>query len=152
MTVTASNPVTYSLTGAPTGMSISSTGSVSWASPVLGSYSVTVVAKDSKTALTGQGVYSVKIATAGPVITAAAVKGVAGKPLSGSISITDPGATSLSISISGAPLGMGFAISGQTIKYSWASPVTGSYSLKISVVDSAGLSAQATLSVTVTAK
>ena len=152
VSVSAANPVTYTLSGAPSGMSIASTGVVSWANPVVGTYSVTAVAKDSKTGLSGQGVYTVKIANAGPVITAPATTGVAGKALSGSIAISDPGATSLSISISGAPLGMSFSASGLTINYSWASPVVGSYTLKVSVVDNAGLSAQATVPVTVTAK
>jgi hypothetical protein len=118
----------------------------------LGTYSVTVVAKDSKTGLSGQGVYTVMIATAGPVITAPATTGVVGKALSGSIAISAPGATSLSISITGAPLGMGFSVSGLTINYVWASPVLGSYNLKVTVVDSAGLTAQATVPITVTAK
>jgi subtilase family serine protease len=152
VSVTATNPVSYTLTDAPSGMTIASTGIVSWAKPVLGTYSVTVVAKDSKTGLSGKGVYTVKIANAGPVITAVATAGVVGKALSGTISITDPGATSLSISIAGAPLGMGFSASGLTVTYSWKSPVVGSYNLKVSVLDSAGLSAQATIPVTVTAK
>jgi subtilase family serine protease len=149
VSVTTANPVTYTLTGAPSGMSIASTGVVSWASPVLGTYSVTVTAKDSKTGLSGQGVYTVKIATVGPVITAAPVVGAAGKALSGTIGISDPGATSLSISISGAPLGMGFSVSGMNVNYAWASPVAGSYNLKVSVVDSAGLTAQVSVPITV---
>jgi subtilase family serine protease len=152
VTVTAANPVTYTLTGAPSGMNIAGTGVVSWAKPVLGTYNVTVIAKDSKTGLSGQGVYTVKIANAGPVITAVGTTGVAGKSLSGTISIADPGATSLSISISGAPLGMGFSASGLTITYFWNSPVVGSYNLKVAVADNLGLSAQATVPVTVTAK
>ena len=151
-TVTAPNPVGYTLSGAPAGMAISSSGLVSWAKPVLGSYNVTVIAKDSKTGLAGQGVYAVKIASAGPVITAAAMTGVAGKPMSGSIAIADATATSLSISISGVPLGMGFAVSGTNLTALWSNPVAGSYSLKVLVVDSAGLSAQAVVPVTITAK
>jgi hypothetical protein len=150
--VTAPNPVTYTLGGAPAGMAISSTGVVGWASPVLGTYTVTVVAKDSKTGLSGQGVYTVKIATAGPVITAAAMVGVAGKPLTGAISITDATATSMSISISGVPLGMGFSLNGTTITAVWPSPVSGSYSLKIVATDNAGLTAQTTVPLTITAK
>ena len=152
VSVTAPNAVSYSLAGAPAGMSISAAGVVSWASPVLGSYAVTVVAKDSKTGLSGQGVYSVKIAAAGPVITAAGMTGVVGKALSGSIVISDPGATSLSVSLSGVPLGMSFSLSGLTITANWASPVLGSYSLKVSVVDSAGLSATVNVPITITAK
>ncbi len=150
--VSAPNPVTYTLVGAPAGMSIGATGVIGWSAPVLGSYSVTVVAKDTKTGLTGQGVMTIKIATAGPTITAAAMTGVAGKPMSGTIAIADPGATSLSISISGVPLGMGFSMSGLTLTANWAAPVTGSYTLQVSVVDQAGLTAKASIPVTITAK
>ena len=129
----------------------SSTGVVSWASPVLGTYTVTISAKDSKTGLSGQGVYTIKIANAGPVITAAAMTGVAGKALSGTITIADPGATALSVSISGVPLGMGFSANGLTLTANWPSPVTGSYTLKVVVQDSAGLTAQASVPITVTA-
>jgi subtilase family serine protease len=149
---TSTNAVTYTLTGAPSGMAISSTGVVSWANPVLGTYNVTVTAKDSKTGLSGQGVYTVKIATNGPTISAPAATGAAGKVLKGTITISDPAATSLSISISGAPLGMGFSASGLSITYTWNSPVVGSYNLKVSVVDSLGLTAQATVPITITAK
>lgn len=153
VSVVAPNPVTYTLTGAPAGMSISSTGVVSWPRPVLGTYAVTVTAKDTKTGLTGQGLSTVKIAVAGPVITAAAMKGVVGKPLTGSISITDSGAISwLSVSISGVPMGMSFSSNGLTIIANWPNPVLGSYNLKISALDSAGLSAQLTVPITVTAK
>jgi hypothetical protein len=152
VSVTTANAVSYALGGAPAGMSISSAGVVSWANPVLGNYSVTVTAKDSKTGLSGQGVYTVKIVTAGPVISAAAMTGVAGKPLTGTINISDSGASTLSVSISGAPLGMGFSVKGMTITVSWPTPVAGSYSLKVSATDSAGLSAQVSLPVTVSAK
>ena len=152
VSVAAANPVTYTLGGAPSGMAISSAGLVTWATPVVGTYSVTLTAKDSKTGLSGQGVYKVTITTAGPVITAPAMTGVVGKVLSGTISIADPGATSLSVSISGVPMGMTFSMSGLTITARWASLVSGAYSLKVSVQDSAGLSAQAVVPVTIAAK
>lgn len=150
--VTAPNPVTYTMTGAPAGMTISSTGVLTWATPVLGTYSVTVVAKDSKSGLSGQAVIAITITPVGPVITAPAMVGVAGKAVSTTISISDPGVTSLSISISGAPMGMSFALSGTNITAMWASPITGTYSMKVSVVDSNGRSAQATVPITITAK
>ncbi|MFZ6674594.1 putative Ig domain-containing protein [Undibacterium sp. Xuan67W] len=153
--VTASNPVTYALSGAPSGMAISTSGVVSWTTPVVGTYSVTATAKDSKTGLTGQAIYVVTIVAAspaGPVITIPVMNGVAGKALTGTISISDPGVTSLSISISGAPMGMSFGLSGMNIIASWASPITGGYSLKVSVTDSAGRTAQVTIPITVAAK
>lgn len=150
--VVAPNAVTYSLVGAPSGMSISSAGVVSWASPVLGSYNVTVVARDSKTLLSGQAVFAIKIATAGPVITFSPMTGVAGKLFTGSIGIAAPGATSLSVSIAGAPLGMGFGFNGTAITMAWASPVTGVYTLTMVATDSAGLTARASVPITITAK
>ncbi len=155
VSVTNANPVTYSLTGAPAGMTISSTGKVTWAAPVAGTYAVTVIAKDTKTGLSGQAVYTLTIAgaaTVGPVITASAMSGVSGKALTGMISISDPGVSSLSISVSGIPMGMSFSPNGLNLMVSWAAPVTGSYSLKVSVVDSAGRSAQLSVPVTITAK
>lgn len=147
--VSGVNPVAYSLAGAPSGMVVTADGVVSWPKPVAGTYSVTLTAKDTKTGLSGKGVFTVKIAAAGPVITAAAMVGVAGQPLSGSINITSPGATSLSVSITGVPLGMGFAVSGSTIMAIWPKPVAGSYQLVVTAKDSAGLSAQLNVPVTI---
>jgi subtilase family serine protease len=162
--VTAANAVTYTLTGAPSGMSISSAGVVSWAAPVAGTYSVTITAKDSVNGLSGSAVYTVVIATAstsstttttttgGPVITAKAITGVAGKALSSTISITDSTSKSITVSISGAPLGMTFQVSGMTITAAWAAPKTGSYTLKVVATDSNNASASVTVPITITAR
>ncbi|WP_428000103.1 S53 family peptidase [Acidovorax sp.] len=150
--VTSANPVTYTLTGAPAGMVVGSDGVVSWPSPVIGAFNMALTAKDTKTGLSGKGDFTVKIAAAGPVISASAMVGVAGKPLSGSISISSPGASYLSVSIAGVPLGMGFSVAGTTITANWPSPVTGSYQLLVTAKDSAGLSAQLAVPVTITAK
>ncbi|MEG1115173.1 MAG: peptidase S53, partial [Janthinobacterium sp.] len=120
--------------------------------PVLGSYNVTVIARDTKTGLTGQAVATVKIAAAGPTISAAAMTGVAGKTMSGSIVLTAPGANALWISINGAPLGMQFSMSGMTITATWPLPVAGSYALKVVALDNNGLTAQLTVPVTVAAR
>jgi hypothetical protein len=152
---TGANALGYSLSGAPAGMAINAAGTVSWAAPVAGTYAVTVVAKDSKTGLTGQGVTTVKItaaSTTGPAITAAAMTGVVGKAFGGTIGVSDPGATSLSMTLSGLPMGMAPSASGTNIALNWASPVAGTYAIKVTVVDNAGLSAQATLAVTINAR
>ena len=152
VSVSDMNPTTYSLSGAPSGMTINAAGVVYWVNPVVGTYAVTVSVKDSKTGLSSQGVYTVKIAIAGPVITSSSITSIAGKPVTGTISFADSAATSLSVSISGAPLGMTFSVSGMTITANWANPGIGSYSMKVMAVDSAGLSAQAVVPVTITAK
>ena len=149
--VTAPNAVTYTLGGAPSGMSIASTGIVTWAAPVAGTWAVTIIARDGKTGLSGQAVLTVTISASGPVITTAAMTGVAGKVFSGTIGISDPGATSLSVSISGVPMGMTFTISGLTVTAHWTSPVLGNYSLAVSVQDSAGLGTRTVIPVTISA-
>jgi len=150
--VNAANPVSYSLSGAPSGLAISAAGLVSWAKPVAGSYSVTVKVTDSRTGLSGQGVLTLQITKPGPVITASAMTGVAGKALSGNFSITNASPGALSVSISGVPAGMAFSVSGLVFTARWPSPATGSYSLKVRVIDGAGYSATTTVPVVIKAK
>ncbi len=146
----SANALTWSLAGAPAGMTIAAGGKLSWARPVAGVYTVKVTARDSKTGLTGQGTCTVQIVTAaGLSITAAPISGKAGQALSGSVVVAAPGASSVSITISGAPLGMTFTPSGLSLRIGWASPVRGSYSLKVAVKDSLGRTANATVPVTV---
>lgn len=149
--VKAANPVTWALSGAPAGMVIAASGVVSWASPVAGNHTVRVTARDSKTGLTGQGTLTVQVAAPASLsITAAPMSGVAGKAFTGSIGVAAPGASSVSITISGVPLGMMVTPSGLSFKLSWSNPVKGSYSLKVAVKDSLGRTASATVPVTIT--
>lgn len=150
---TSSNPVTYALAGAPTGMAISSAGVVSWSSPVAGTYSITVTARDSVNGLSGSAVFSVKISatSTGIAITAQPMVGIAGKPLSGVIGLSAPGASAISVTISGVPLGMGLSMQGTNVIVNWPSPVTGKYSLQVTLRDSLGRMTQATVPVTITA-
>ncbi|NYS36052.1 putative Ig domain-containing protein, partial [Streptococcus danieliae] len=137
---TAPNPVSYTLAGAPAGMSISSTGLVSWAAPLAGTYAVTVTAKDSKTGLSGKGIYTVAIAAPlPPVVTAASVTGKPGVALSFTVTTVAP--NPVTYSLSGAPSGMSINAAGVV---SWASPVLGSYNVTVIAKDSkTGLSGQA---------
>jgi subtilase family serine protease len=158
--VNSTNAVTYSLSGAPSGMSISSAGVVSWAAPVVGSYSVGVTARDSVNGLSGSGVYNVVISAAGtttttptptkstpPVITATTLTGVAGKALTGTIAVKVSVSGGVSLNISGVPLGMSFSASGLNVLVSWPSPVAGNYTLKMTATDSAGASTTASIPV-----
>jgi hypothetical protein len=153
VTVTAASATGFALMNAPGGMTVSSAGVLSWASPLAGTYSVTVTAVNSMSGLAGKGVLTVVIAKAQPpVITAASLAGVAGKPLSGSITVSSPTGSALTMSISGAPTGVAISVSGQVLTLYWANPVTGRYSLSIVAKDATGLMAQATMPVTVNAK
>jgi subtilase family serine protease len=147
--VQSNNPVAWTLTGSvPAGMAISSNGVLSWSSPVAGNYSVTVKAADATTSAVGSGVITLQIssdAATGPVITAPALMGTAGSPLRGVITVSDPTARSISISIAGAPVGMGFGVSGQDLILNWARPVVGTYNLRITATNNNRVSTQATL-------
>ncbi len=151
-TVSASGPVTYSLGGAPAGLTINSSGKISWAKPVAGNYIVTVIAKDKASNLSGQGILTLTIVQAGPVITLPVMNGVVGKSMSGTIGISAPGARAVSITLTGLPLGMMLYSNGMNITLTWPKPVLGTYNINVSVIDSTGLAAKATLTVKVAAK
>ncbi|CBJ50500.1 S53 family peptidase [Ralstonia solanacearum] len=151
----APNPVTFSMSGAPSGMSIgASTGLITWPAPVAGSYRITVTATDTKTGLSGSGVLTVQVTTAtkGPVISVAPINGVAGKAVSGVVGISDASASYITVNIRGVPAGMTLQPSGQGILLNWANPVAGTYTLVFTAIDSNNLSAQANLVVTISAR
>jgi hypothetical protein len=150
------NALTFSLTGAPAGMTIANSGVLYWSTPTLGTYTVTVTAKDTKTGLTGQGVYSLAITAPGPAIAATSLTGVASQALTGAIAFTDSSAAALSIQISNAPAGMSFtasgsAVGGDVLNVKWAAPVTGTYTLQVTVTDNQKLTTTATVPLTITA-
>jgi hypothetical protein len=146
------NPLIYTLSGAPSGMSISSVGVLHWSAPVVGKYSVKVNATDSRTGLSGQGIFTVNIVASGPTITAAAMDGVVGKALTGTISFADSTSNKLLITFTGVPKGVALASSGSTVNVRWAAPVIGNYLLGASVKDGNGQTATLNVPVTITGK
>ena len=149
VSVASANPVNLVMTGAPSGMTLSSAGLVAWSNPIVGNYSVTVTATDPKTGLYGQGVYKVTILAPGPQIIVTPITGTHGKAVSGTITLSDANATSISTSITGVPLGMTFTPKGLMITVNWASPVTGRFTLAISATDSSKLTSTASLPITI---
>jgi hypothetical protein len=139
--VGAALTLTSRLSSAPGGMSINSSGVVSWSTPVAGTYSVTVIATDTRSGLSGRGVYAVTIAKAGPTITASSMTGTVGNKLTGAISFADSSSSSISITISGVPGGMVFtpAANSPVLAVTWAAPAAGSYTLVVYAKDGSGL-------------
>lgn len=89
--------------------------------------------------------------TSAPKLTTTSLSGTAGKALSATIGYSAPGATSLSISISGAPSGMSFSGSSNGIAVNWASPVAGRSNLVITLKDNLGQTTAGTVAVTINA-
>ena len=150
--IASTDPITYGLTGAPAGMTIvTTTGCITWNTPTLGTFAFNITGQDSRTGLTGSAAITLTVTPTGPAIAATALSGVAGKPFTGSIAFTDNAGSVLSIYINGAPKGMSFTVSGNTLKAVWSSPVTGNYSLRVQVLDNQGWTGYATIPVTITA-
>lgn len=150
VSVASINPYTLSLSGAPNGMSLSTDGTISWPNPVAGTFTVGVVARDSKTGLSGTGLITVKSdKNAGPQIMSTPMTGSAGKPFSATVLITDGSANVIGTGMGGGPLGMTIqgGFSGATL--AWAKPVTGSYTIQIFATDSKGQSAMALIPLTI---
>lgn len=150
-TVTSAAPVTWSLSAAPSGMNIDSSGNVSWTSPVVGSYTVNVQARDTATGAIGTGTYYISVTAppAPPAITSAPMTGTRGVPLTGSFSVTDPNRLAMSISITGVRVGMVFSLSGNTITAKWPKPAAGNFTLKVTVKNSAGFTTTASIPITI---
>jgi subtilase family serine protease len=97
---------------------------------------------------TGSGSTTTPTAT-GPQLTTTSLSGTAGRAFSGSIGYSAPGATSLNISISGAPSGMGFAASSTGLTVSWANPIAGRSNLVITLKDNLGQTTTGAVAVTI---
>ena len=106
--------LTYSASGLPPGLSISSSGLISGTPTTAGTYSVTVAAKDS-TGATGSATFSWTVTAAANTVTVAnpgAQSSVSGSAVSLQISGTDSGLLSLTYSASGLPPGLSISSSG----------------------------------------
>jgi len=150
---TATNPVTWSARGMPSGVAVSADGVLTWSKPTLGDYTTTLIAMDTKTGLSGSGLVSFKIVGPGPSIVAPAMFGVAGSTISGTIDVSNPGVMYMSVGISNIPKGMQIKAGyGLHFDVSWPAAVAGKYALSVSVQDTLGRTATASVPVTVTAK
>lgn len=136
--------LTYSLSGGPAGMAISSTGMLTWTTPVRGSYAVTVTARDALGA-TGSGSFAIAIYGT-PVVSTAALGATAGAALHANVTASDPNGSPLTFSLSDGPSGLAISSSGAL---TWAAAVKGVYVLTISANDALGASGSAKVTLTV---
>lgn len=132
MAFTSPDPVTWALSGAPTGMSISSSGLIAWPSPVAGTYAVTVTATDTVTTLQGSATATITVTQSQtPIVESTTINGQTGKALS--YQVTVKSSNPVSFSLSGAvPTGMTIS---QTGLLTWPQPVVGIYGFKVNATD-----------------
>jgi hypothetical protein len=147
--VTGAGTLAYSLAGAPAGMTVSSAGVLTWATPVAGLYSITVTATGSPSSM-GKGVYTLTVSPANraPVVTGASLSATTTTPFTYQVAASDPDGDKLAYALTGAPAGLTISATGAL---SWTTPVKGSYSMVVTVTDPYGLKASATIALGVTA-
>jgi len=147
ITAPTGTTTTYALSGAPSGVSVDSTGTLKWAAPVAGTYSFTATA-NTATGKSASGNYALKVipGTAPAFTSASSYTASAGVAFSATLAATNPNTGTLSYSVSGIPSGMTTNAAGALY---WASPVAGSYALTTKVTDSYGYSSTRTVTLSV---
>ena len=103
------------------------------------------------TATTSSGSTTTTTTSSAPQLTTTSLTGTAGKALAATIGYSATGATSLSITISGAPSGMSFSAGSGGVGVSWAKPVAGTTNLVITLKDNLGQTSTGTVKVTISA-
>lgn len=103
------------------------------------------------TATTSSGSTTTTTTSSAPKLTTTSLTGTAGKALAATIGYSATGATSLSITISGAPSGMSFSAGSGGVGVSWAKPVAGTTNLVITLKDNLGQTSTGTVKVTISA-
>ena len=141
-TAPAGTTTAYTLSGAPSGLTVDATGTLKWTAPVAGSYAFTATAT---TALgkSASAAYALKVIAATAPVFASSGKftGTAGTAFSGGLSASNPNGGTLTYTVSGAPAGLTASTGGEL---SWAAPVAGSYTFTATVSDSYGYSTKQT--------
>ncbi len=150
VTAPSGTTTSYSLSSAPSGMSVTSAGALSWPAPVVGTYTFTATARTAAGA-TASGLYSLKVIAAtgpaavanhAPTIAAATYTVKSGSTFSTMLAGKDVDGGSLSYTIAGAPSGMKLMSSGFLY---WTAPVKGTYTMTATVRDAAGATGSATV-------
>ena len=150
--ITAPSGVTtsYALSGAPSGLTVSSAGYVNWTSPAAGTYTFTATASTSA-GKSASGKYTLTVVKVNhaPTLASATITVKANAALKATLAGVDIDGDTMTYTMTGQPSGMTLSASGAL---AWARAVKGTYSLKVTVKDSHGLAgAVATITVNVTA-
>jgi hypothetical protein len=148
---TATGSLSYSATGLPTGLSISSsTGVISGTASKAGSYSVTVTGKDS-TGPSGSATFTWTVGSAANTVTVTnpgSQTGTVGTAASLQISASDSASgQTLSYGATGLPAGL--SIGASTGLISGTPTTAGTYSVTVTATDTTGASGSATFSWTI---
>ena len=137
ITAPAGVTTTYTLKGAPVGLGVNTSGTVSWPTPVAGSYSFTATATTSA-GKSASGAYTLSVVAVNhaPTLASGSITVKAGTAFSVALPGKDADGDAITYKMTGAPSGL--ALSGAGL-LSWTKAVKGTYTLKVTVTDSHGL-------------
>ena len=127
----------YALTGAPSGLGVNASGTLSWAAPVAGSYALTATASTSAgKSASGRYTLSVVAVNHAPTLASGSITAKAGTAFAVALPGKDIDGDAITYKMTGAPSGLALSSAGVL---SWSKAVKGTYTLKITVTDSHGL-------------
>ena len=148
-TAPSGTTLSYAVSGAPSGLSVTTAGALSWAAPVAGSYSFTATATTSAGKSASATIALKVIPATNPTFSSTGkFTGKAGTAFAGTLAATNPNTGTLTFAVSGAPSGL---VASSTGALSWAAPVAGSYTFTATVKDSYGYTSSQTQTLTIAA-
>ncbi len=137
ITAPAGVTTTYALAGAPSGLGVNASGTLSWPAPVAGSYAFTATATTSAgKSASGRYTLSVVAVNHAPTLASGSITVKAGTAFAVALPGKDVDGDAITYKMTGAPSGL--ALSGAGV-LSWTKAVKGTYTLKVTVTDSHGL-------------
>jgi subtilase family serine protease len=155
-TLSATNPNTgtlsYSVTGAPAGLTVSSSGALSWAAPVAGTHAFSAKVTDSygysatQTETLTVAAATVVATNHAPTLAAATLSEKAGATFAVRLAGVDADKDVLTYTMTGAPSGMMLLPAGIL---TWSGPLKGTYKLTVTVHDTHGATGSGVITVVV---
>lgn len=134
--------IRYALSGAPSGLSVNTSGQLVWSAPVAGSYAFTATAIASTGKSTSGSYRLLVIPGTAPVFSGSAIlSATVGSAFSTTLTASNPNSTTLTFTAAGLPSGISLSTSGTL---AWAAPTSGTVVFSVTVRDDYGYSATRT--------
>ena len=128
--------LSYSVTGAPAGLSASSNGAITWSAPVAGSYTLTAKVTDNFGYSSSKAVtLTIGSSNHAPTVAAATLAERAGVTFLARVSGADADGDGLTYTATGLPAGAQILNSGLLL---WSAPVKGTYWITVTAHDTHG--------------
>jgi serine protease len=138
--------LTYVLAGGPGGLTIArDTGVLTWLTTTKGTYKFAVTARNSAgLSTTVNCTVTMKVPPSAPTLNVTTINGVLGKPLSYTVTASNPDGALPTFSLPSAPPGMTISTNGLL---NWSTPTAGTSLIQVTATDPSGLASTAPFTV-----